>query len=65
MRVPKVIFAVAGSLAALLGITTVVMAVVFYTPGVSGRAVGGGLLYPGIAAACFYAFFRMKRSAGK
>jgi len=65
MRVLKVIFAVAGSLAALLGLATVVMAVVFYTPGVSGRALGGSLLYLGIASACFYAFLRMKHSAGK
>ncbi len=60
MRVLKVIFAVAGTLAALLALATVVMAAVFYTPGASGRAVWGSLLYLGIVVACFYAFFRMK-----
>jgi hypothetical protein len=63
MRVLKVIFAVVGSLAALLAIATVVMAIVFYTPGASGRAVWGSALYAGIAVACFYAFFRMRRPA--
>lgn len=62
MRVLKVIFAVVGSLAALLAIATAVMAVIFYTPGASGRAVWGSALYLGIAIACFYAVFRVKRA---
>jgi hypothetical protein len=62
MRVLKVIFAVVGSLAALLAIATIVMAVVIYTPGASGRAVWGSALYLGIAIACLYAFFRLKRA---
>lgn len=64
MRVLKVIFAVVGSFATLLAIATVVLAVVFYTPGASGRAVSGSALYFGIAVACFYAVFRIKRAAG-
>jgi hypothetical protein len=64
MRVLKVVFAVVGSLATLLAIATVGMAVVFYTPGGSGRAVWGSALYFGIAVACFYAFYRIKRAAG-
>lgn len=64
MRVLKVIFAVIGSLAVLLAIAIAVMAVIFYAPGASGRAVLVSSLYLGIAAACFYAFFRMKRAAG-
>ena len=62
MRVLKVIFAVVGSLAALLAIGTVVMASILYTPGAFGPAVGGSALYSGIAVACFYAFFRMGRA---
>ena len=60
MRLLKVIFAVFGSLAALLAVATVVMALVFYTPGASSRAVCGSALYAGIAVACFYAFFRVR-----
>ena len=62
MRVLKVIFAAVGSLAALLAIATAVMAAVFYTPGAASRAVLGSALYLGIAIACFFAFFRMKRA---
>ena len=62
MRVLKAIFAVVGTLAALLAISIVVMTVVFYTPGASGRALWGIALYFGIAIACFYAFFRIKRA---
>ena len=64
MRVLKVTCAVVGSLAALLAIATVVLASLFYTPGASGRAVWGSGLYFGIAAACFYAFYRIKRATG-
>jgi hypothetical protein len=60
MRVLRVIFAVVGSIAALLALATVVLAVVFYTPGASSRAVAGSTLYAGIAVACFYAVFRMR-----
>ena len=64
MRVLRIIFAVVGSLATLLGLATVVMAVAFYPPGESSRALWGSALYSGIAAACFYAFIRMKRATG-
>lgn len=62
MLVLRIIFAVVGSLAALLAIATVVLAIVFYTPGISSRAILGSALYAGIAIACFYAFFRMRRA---
>ena len=61
LRALKIIFAVVGSLAALLAIASLVLAFVFYTPDASGRAVLGSALYLGIAIVCFYAFFRMKR----
>ncbi len=64
MRIMKVIFATVGTLAALLGIGTIAMAAAFYTPGASGRAAWGGLLYPAVAAVCFYAFLRLNRSRG-
>jgi hypothetical protein len=64
MRVLKVIFAVVGSLAALLAVATVVTAVAFYTPGAPPPALWVGGLYFGIAAACFYALFRIKRATG-
>jgi hypothetical protein len=64
MSVLKAIFAAVGALATLLAIATAVMAVVFYTPGTSARAVGGSALYLGIAVACFYAFYRINRVAG-
>jgi hypothetical protein len=60
MRVLRGIFALVGTLAALLAGATVVIATLFYTPGVSQRALWGSLLYLGIALGCFYAFFRMK-----
>ena len=58
----RIVFAVVGTLAALLAVGTVVMALVFYTATASPRALWGSLLYFGIAVACFYAFFRMRRA---
>ena len=59
----RIVFAFVATLASLLAIGTVVMAMLFYTPAASSRALLGSLLYVGIAVTCFYAFLRM-RSAG-
>ena len=61
-RVLRIIFAVVGGLAFLLGVTVVVLAVVLHPPGATERALVGSLLYFGIAGACCYAVFRLTRS---
>lgn len=58
----KLIFATVGTIAALLGVATLVMAIVFYIPEASPRAIGISLLYFGIAGACFYAVARLRHS---
>lgn len=60
MRIMRLLFAVIGTLAALLAIGTVAMAQLFYTPTASPSALWGSLLYFGIAVACFYAFYRIR-----
>jgi uncharacterized membrane protein HdeD (DUF308 family) len=62
MQVFRVIFFIVGTLTALLGAATIVMAVVLYSPGVFSAAAAGSLIYFGIAAACFYAVVRITRA---
>lgn len=62
-RALRIVFAVVGSLAAILAIATVGAALIFYTPTSSPHALWGSLLYFGIAVVSWYAFFRLRRSA--
>ena len=65
MRLARIFFAALGTVAALFALATVTMAVIFYTPMASPRALWLSTLYAGIAAASFYAFFRLKADPGK
>jgi hypothetical protein len=62
IRSLRIMFGVAGSFAALLGIAVIALALVFHPLGAIARAISGSLLYFGIGAACFYIAARAKPS---
>src|SRR6185503_13401361 len=64
-RILRGIFAVVGLFAALLGVGTLALIVVFHPPGDLSGAIGGGVVYLAIAAACFFAVWRLKPPASE